>query len=185
MNHHYRLTWHGADDILESDTDHCTPATGLLLNCARIVELTRQRNKRLAGQLSALIGVIRYTSRFRSVSIVTTETEYTEVCALGKSIMTPVMLAYLQLPEGPWFFLLYQIVHGEQLKARIYHPGAFLGPWEEFFNKGKADEAPVYTLSPDERYIYYRDESVGDVSRDSNGIPIINTSEQFKPGPRR
>ena len=124
-------------------------------------------------------------SRFSTLSIITTEEEFLEICDLGKSIMTPVMLAYLELPEELWFYLVHEIAHGQQLQAKIFQPGVFLGKWKEFFNNGEADEAPVYKLSPMERYVYYKEDDVGDIPTHSNGVPVVNTSEQFQPRPRQ
>lgn len=63
---------------------------------------------------------------------------------MGKSAITPVVLAYLSMTDDPWHWLLHEMANDVKMKGYVFQPSVFLPRWEKFFNEGGESDLPAY-----------------------------------------
>ncbi|KAI1851287.1 hypothetical protein JX265_000480 [Neoarthrinium moseri] len=144
-------------NALESQPDYRPSLEDDLRTCSnRIVELNYQRNKIVEERIARWKELHdRHTCRQSSSHFFTFSDGYEDLLEMGPSIIAPVMVAYNQDPEGYWWDLLHEIIHGRKKGAIQYQKHVFFEKWCDYFNEGDHNEAFEYILTPLDSYVKY------------------------------
>lgn len=118
------------------------------------MELNYQRNQIFETRVQAWSQFHR-DNWLRASSLAFTMTdEYFDLVDMGTSIIAPVMVSYYHWDWGYWWQLLHEIIHGRQVGAYSYQPGAIYEACVQWFNEGDHADAPLYEQTQEDKRFF-------------------------------